>query len=276
MASWRAAAAACVAQRLRAASAQQAAARRSGAAVEQREQRRRGVAGQRRRDLEIAARRRVERHDTRWPSRPSARGHARAPTAASRRRSRAARRRRRSQAAPRRRRKPRGPACRVASRARAAPAARSNCHAGERAHRRHAARATQATSASSGTSSSAGPMRSSTPAASCSGTSVSVNAPEARLSHAMPARLPCGTNAASRQSRLASSRFASVSVPGVTMRATRRSTGPLLVAGSPNCSTITTDSPCFMSSREVRLERHGTARRPSGSARPPTARAPSA
>ena len=63
----------------------------------------------------------------------------------------------------------------------------------------------------------------------------------------MPARLPEGTWAASRQSRLGSSRFASVSVPGVTMRATLRSTGPLLVAGSPNCSTITTDSPCFMS-----------------------------
>ena len=103
------------------------------------------------------------------------------------------------------------------------------------------------TGASSGTNSSAGPMRSSTPAASASGTSVSVNAPDARLSHAIPARLPCGWNAASRQSRLASSRFASVSVPGVTMRAMRRSTGPLLVAGSPNCSTITTDSPCFIS-----------------------------
>ena len=73
--------------------------------------------------------------------------------------------------------------------------------------------------ASPGTSISAGTMRSSTPAASASGTSVSVNAPEARLSHAIPARFPCGRNAASRQSRLASSRLASVSVPGVTMRA---------------------------------------------------------
>ncbi len=99
---------------------------------------------------------------------------------------------------------------------------------------------------SSGNSSSAGAMRSSTPAASDIGTSVSVNAPEARLSHAIPARLALGRNAASRQSRLASSRFASVSVPGVTMRAMRRSTGPLLVAGSPNCSTITTDSPLFI------------------------------
>ena len=36
-------------------------------------------------------------------------------------------------------------------------------------------------------------------------------------------------------------------VPGVTMRATLRSTGPFDVAGSPNCSTITTDSPVFIS-----------------------------
>ena len=54
------------------------------------------------------------------------------------------------------------------------------------------------------------------------------------------------TTAASRQSRFGSSRLASVSVPGVTMRATLRSTGPLLVAGSPTCSTITALSPSFI------------------------------
>ena len=67
--------------------------------------------------------------------------------------------------------------------------------------------------------------------------------------------------ATSRQSRLASSRSASVSVPGVTMRSTLRSTGPLLVAGSPICSQIATDSPSFISSREV-------AARPRGSGTP--------
>ena len=39
----------------------------------------------------------------------------------------------------------------------------------------------------------------------------------------------------------------SVSVPGVTMRVTLRSTGPLAVAGSPICSQIATDSPSFTS-----------------------------
>ena len=38
-----------------------------------------------------------------------------------------------------------------------------------------------------------------------------------------------------------------VSVPGVTIRTTSRSTGPLLVAGSPICSQIATDTPCFTS-----------------------------
>jgi len=38
-----------------------------------------------------------------------------------------------------------------------------------------------------------------------------------------------------------------VRVPGVTMRVTARSTGPLEVAGSPICSQITTDSPSFTS-----------------------------
>ena len=39
----------------------------------------------------------------------------------------------------------------------------------------------------------------------------------------------------------------SVSVPGVTTRITFRSTGPLLVAGSPICSQIATDSPSLTS-----------------------------
>ena len=48
-------------------------------------------------------------------------------------------------------------------------------------------------------------------------------------------------------SRVSSSSAESVSVPGVTMRATWRSTGPLEVAGSPICSAIATDSPSFTS-----------------------------
>ena len=35
----------------------------------------------------------------------------------------------------------------------------------------------------------------------------------------------------------------SLTVPGVTIRITLRSTGPLLVAGSPICSQMATDSP---------------------------------
>jgi hypothetical protein len=53
--------------------------------------------------------------------------------------------------------------------------------------------------------------------------------------------------ASSSVSRFSSSSAASVSVPGVTMRATARSTGPLLVAGSPICSQMTTDSPSLTS-----------------------------
>ena len=44
-------------------------------------------------------------------------------------------------------------------------------------------------------------------------------------------------------SAFSSSSSESVSVPGVTMRVTCRSTGPLEVAGSPICSQIATDSP---------------------------------
>ena len=49
--------------------------------------------------------------------------------------------------------------------------------------------------------------------------------------------------ATSRLSRRASSRCSSVSVPGVTIRVTRRSTGPRVAAGSPICSQIAADSP---------------------------------
>ena len=38
-----------------------------------------------------------------------------------------------------------------------------------------------------------------------------------------------------------------MSVPGVTIRVTSRSTGPFAVATSPTCSQIATDSPSFTS-----------------------------
>ena len=51
----------------------------------------------------------------------------------------------------------------------------------------------------------------------------------------------------------------SVSVPGVTMRVTARSTGPFDVAGSPICSQIAADSPSLTSfARYCSIDCHGT------------------
>ena len=69
--------------------------------------------------------------------------------------------------------------------------------------------------------------------------------PLARLSQASPTRWRSICSASSRLSDLSSSRALSVTVPGVTMRVTARSTGPLLVAGSPICSQMAADSPSF-------------------------------
>ena len=81
--------------------------------------------------------------------------------------------------------------------------------------------------------------------------SVSLRRPLDRDSHANPSTTPfrcCSTFSASRgRSVFSGNSSASVSVPGVTMRCTLRSTGPLLVAGSPICSQIATDSPSFTS-----------------------------
>ncbi len=74
-----------------------------------------------------------------------------------------------------------------------------------------------------------------------------MNSPLARFSRARPAVLRAVVIASSQMSCLSSISAASVSVPGVTMRATARSTGPLLVAGSPICSQITADSPALTS-----------------------------
>ncbi len=77
-----------------------------------------------------------------------------------------------------------------------------------------------------------------------SSTSSTQKRPLARSSHAMPKR-PLG--AADRRRvgcrRLHRAALLRSTYPGVTMRSTRRSTGPFDVAGSPICSQIATDSP---------------------------------
>ncbi len=118
----------------------------------------------------------------------------------------------------------------------------SKCHGGRR--RTPAAPSSHAgTSTPSGSSSSAGFKRSSSACnASRSASSVRLNRPPARSSQASPIA-GASTTAASSRVSLSSSSAASVSVPGVMTRTTSRATGPLLVAGSPICSQIATDSP---------------------------------
>ena len=106
--------------------------------------------------------------------------------------------------------------------------------------------------AASDTSSSPGPIRSISASSSVSGSVVSVQRP---LAATTVASVTCGavlaprrpasenTSAASGRSSRSGSSCASVSVPGVMVRITFRSTGPLLVAGSPICSQMATDWP---------------------------------
>jgi hypothetical protein len=61
--------------------------------------------------------------------------------------------------------------------------------------------------------------------------------------HARPKRLATRLTATRTESLFSASRSVSVSVPGVTMRTTLRSTGPLVAPTSPTCSQIATDSP---------------------------------
>ncbi len=112
---------------------------------------------------------------------------------------------------------------------------------------------------SSETSSSAGCRRSISAASRVASISAILSDPLARLSHARPMRSPERCAASSRLSRVAGSNAESVSVPGVTMRVTLRSTGPLAVATSPTCSQIATDSPSFTSlARYWSMEWKGT------------------
>ena len=61
----------------------------------------------------------------------------------------------------------------------------------------------------------------------------------------MPYNLSCKQIATNKLSFLSSSKASSVTVPGVTMRTTLRSTGPFDADGSPICSQIAIDSPCL-------------------------------
>ena len=103
-----------------------------------------------------------------------------------------------------------------------------------------------------GTSNSAGRRRSISPGNMESGNSASQHSPLAKTIQASPMMgsfgagprdLRAGAIARSGRSSRSGRRLASVSVPGVTMRTTLRSTGPLLVEGSPICSQTATDSP---------------------------------
>ena len=99
---------------------------------------------------------------------------------------------------------------------------------------------------------SAGSMRCNSESKASGAHSVILNAPFARFSQAKPTRgdfIPfLGRNtAATLRSALEGKSASSVSVPGVTMRIILRSTGPLLVAGSPICSQMATDTPCATS-----------------------------
>ena len=59
--------------------------------------------------------------------------------------------------------------------------------------------------------------------------------------------LPTSQIDMSRRDSFSGSSTGSVTVPGVMMRVTFLSSSPLLVAGSPICSQMTTDSPIFSS-----------------------------
>ena len=100
---------------------------------------------------------------------------------------------------------------------------------------------------SGGQSSSAAPMR----AKYCGNSSalhcVRRSEPLVIVSQAKPHCFLPGTMASKGASWRSLINAESVTVPGVITRTTRRSTGPLEVAGSPICSAIATDSPCLTS-----------------------------
>ncbi len=127
----------------------------------------------------------------------------------------------------------------------AAADSESKCHGG-RSRTADVSAHQEGIGASSATSSSAGFSRSSSArSASSLSTCMTQKRPLARSSHARPVTPSVAgvATAARKLACFASSSASSVSVPGVTTRTTSRSTGPLLVRGSPICSQIATDSP---------------------------------
>jgi hypothetical protein len=92
-------------------------------------------------------------------------------------------------------------------------------------------------------------MRDSHSGSSSSGACARKQRPLARLSQARPQRCPRDSRASASSvvSLRSASNSLSVTVPGVTTRVTRRSTGPLAVATSPTCSAMATDSPSLIS-----------------------------
>ena len=86
-------------------------------------------------------------------------------------------------------------------------------------------------------------LRSAVSSCSCATT----NRPLLKSKWASPWMFLTRCRATNRLSRRSSSSASSVKVPGVTIRTTCRSTGPLLVAGSPSCSQMATDKPSFTS-----------------------------
>jgi hypothetical protein len=101
---------------------------------------------------------------------------------------------------------------------------------------------------SAATSTSAGASRAIQPASS---PALHSERPISPFESAVQARPNCclapRDTASSSASLRSASRSLSVRVPGVTMRTTLRSTGPLLAPTSPTCSQIATDSPSFTS-----------------------------
>ena len=90
-------------------------------------------------------------------------------------------------------------------------------------------------------------MRRSSLFSACGAISATRSVPPASESQARPMVDLSRVSASRMLSALSSRSEESVSVPGVTMRVTCRSTGPLAVATSPICSQMATDSPSLTS-----------------------------
>ena len=131
------------------------------------------------------------------------------------------------------------------------PMSKSNCQARQPGDEV----AVEQSATPSATRISAGPMRRSSLASACGAISATRSSPLASDSQARPTAALVPRRASRTLSALSSSSAESVSVPGVTMRVTCRSTGPLAVAGSPICSQIATDSPSLHELGEVLLDR---------------------